>query len=122
MTKISIDGEEYTLDVKHALVSGVLKPTIKLITDISVGDVFGCQSAPNFIIILKTYNNKWFMGGSNGLYSYSNFADGVSKQTIIDYLNSRKREFIKNINEDLKYKIFDIINKRWGSKDGVKID
>lgn len=97
---IIIDDTEYELNVEKALQVQVLKKVMPKIYDIFTGDVFS-KPGHGTILITSSYDGKFFMSGLRGLQCYSNFAGGVDKPRIIDYLNKRGYVFVKNINDEV---------------------
>jgi hypothetical protein len=111
--KVTIEGEEYNIDIEKAKELGVLKvPKVDTtITDFKVGDVFSSGFGPVLIVQngwpLISAEQRYNIAGLDGLFLFSNFSDkGLSKEEMLAYLNKGDAglgyKFIKNVNSEIE--------------------
>jgi hypothetical protein len=103
--KITIENQEYELDLDKAVKDGYLKKIHQQITDFSVGDVFLNRRTP--VVIIETFHSIYasvrrynFIGLGKTMKPFSDFDKDVSHQEMLDYLNKGNFVFQKNINAE----------------------
>lgn len=100
--KITIEDNEYEIDVERAIELGICKKARKEITNFNVGDVFEGQAGVRVLIIQsKFFADEYNIAGICGVLLYSDFAKPLSAKQMIDYLNENGYEFVDNINEQI---------------------
>ena len=108
--KVTIEGEEYNIDIEKAKELGVLKED-KTIKDFQVGDVFSTGFDPILIVQngwpITSKEQRYNIAGLDGLFLYSNFGDkGLSKEEMLKYLNKGDDgfgyKFVKNVNSEIE--------------------
>lgn len=107
--KVTIEGEEYLIDIDKAKELGVLKED-KTIKDFKVGDVFAWADNGCALLIVENgfqHNKpqKYNIAGLNGLYVYSSFkTEGATREQMLKYLNTPVYglRYVKNINSEIK--------------------
>lgn len=105
-TEITIDGQTFIIDLERAKELGLMTAKRKNIEFITDGDLFSDGYYLSVLVIRQGYgSSKWNIlnAEDHGFGFYSDFADkGVSTQEMLDFINSRELNFVKNMNSDLK--------------------
>ena len=106
--KITIENQDYEIDIKRAKELGLCKEVRKEITDINAGDVFEAPWGERVLIVEAVYGGKSFgtkryniAGHGLELFSYFGSKPHDYKETM-EWLNKYKYTFIANINLDVK--------------------
>jgi hypothetical protein len=111
--KVTIEGEEYNIDIEKAKELGVLKvPKVDTtIKSFQVGDVFSLGFDPILIVQngwpLISAEQRYNIAGLDGLFLYSDFGSkGLSVKEMLDYLNKGDDgfgyKFVKNVNSEIE--------------------
>lgn len=111
--KITLENQEYEIDIKGAKELGLCKVVHKPITSFKVGDVFHAPSHRRAMIIEVNWchngnrraDQRYNLAGINGLHLFSNF-DSKFKELptydeMLDYLNEGQFVLIGNINDQV---------------------
>jgi hypothetical protein len=105
-TEITIDGQTFIIDLERAKELGLMTAKRKNIEFITDGDLFSDGYYLSVLVIRQGYeSSKWNIlnAEDHGFKFYSDFTDkGVSTQEMLDFINSRELNFVKNMNSDLK--------------------
>lgn len=105
-TEITIDGQTFIIDLERAKELGLMTAKRKNIEFITNGDLFSDGYHLSVLVIRQGYeSSKWNIlnAEDHGFKFYSDFTDkGVSTQEMLDFINSRELNFVKNMNSDLK--------------------
>jgi hypothetical protein len=107
--KITIENQDYEIDIKRAKELGLCKEVRKEITDINAGDVFEAPCGERVLIVEAKYGSKssgsklYNIAGLDGLELFSDFGSKPHyyKETM-KWLNRGEWTFIANINLDVK--------------------
>ena len=111
-TTVTINGQDFTIDLDKAKKLGLLQEQ-QPITDLAVGDVFESDGGLVRVMIIDAfydcYDNidRFQIAGLNGLEPYSDFDELLSMTEMLDWLNSRKYKFVKNINDKINELIWE---------------
>lgn len=107
--KITLENQEYEIDIERAKKLGLCKEVGKEITDINAGDVFEAPCRERVLIVEAVYGSKSFgtklynIAGLDGLEVFSDLNnEPLNYKEMIAWLNERKCTFIANINLDVK--------------------
>ena len=105
-TEITIDGQTFIIDLERAKELGLMTAKRKNIAFSTDGDLFPHGYYLSVLVIRQGWeSSKWNIlnAEDHGFKFYSDFADkGVSTQEMLDFINSRELNFVKNMNSDLK--------------------
>lgn len=98
--KITIENEEYDLNIDRAVELGIAKKVRPKLTSIKPGDVFKVNpKGNNYIVIIKTHDDKYLLGGLLNnpfdLYSQSE----MSEAEALAFLNGNNWGYIDNISK-----------------------
>lgn len=111
-TTVTINGQDFTIDLDKAKALGLLQER-QPITDLAVGDVFESEGRFVRMMIMDAFCDcqdnidRFQIVGLNGLEPYSDFNQLLSMSDMLDYLNSRKFKFVKNINDKINELIWE---------------
>lgn len=107
--KITLENQEYEIDIQRAKELGLCKEVAKEITDFNVGDVFECQNGERVLIVQSEHGNKsehgarYNIAGLNGLKVFSDFGSSLlNHQQMLKWLRDNEYSFVANINDDIE--------------------
>lgn len=118
--KITLENQEYEIDIERAKQLGLCKEARKQITSFKVGDVFHAPSHSRIVITAvnwcysgeRNINQQYNIVGSYGLNLFSNFGSDFEKlptyEGMLEYLNSQQFVLIGNINDKVHAAINDM--------------
>jgi len=108
--KVTIEGEEYNIDIEKAKELGVLKvPKVDTtIKSFQVGDVFSTRSG-TILIVQNGFSKdpRYNIAGLDGLFLYSTIGgEGLSRTEMLKFLNRNFKgfgyKFVKNVNSEIE--------------------
>ena len=109
--KFNIDGKDYSLNIEKLRSMGLIEDEQKKseksfheIEEIYAGDVYEIEFVRVLILECNhdVFEQTYQIAGIDGLKVYADFDCPVSKQKILDFLNSGEYVFVKNINKDVE--------------------
>lgn len=111
--KITLENQEYEIDIERAKQLGLCKEVRKQITSFKVGDVLQAPSHRRSVITAVNWcysgdqekSQRYNLAGIHGLNLFSNFGSDLEKlptyEGMLEYLNSQQFVLIGNINDEV---------------------